>query len=211
MSDWRTAKSLPGVTQRILLLRHGETDESSRGLCYGKLDVPLSEKGRLQVEKAAQLLQQLRPDAIVSSPRTRAHDSANIVAKACKLAVEIDDEVAELDFGDFEGKLYEDVERDHPEFYARWMKSPTKVSFPNGESYAAMAKRVVTAYQRLTQRTENNRILLVSHGGVNRIILAEILGLAPANVFRLEQNYAGISCIDYYNTTPVLRVMNALA
>lgn len=210
MSDWRSCDCPPGVTRRIVLLRHGETDASSRGQCYGKLDVPLSKNGRRQVEEAARLLQVLRPEAIVSSPRSRAHDSARIVAKRCGLSVQIDERFAELDFGDFEGKRYEDVEREHPEFYARWMQSPTDVSFPNGESYTQMAARVVVAYQDLVQKAVNNKLVLVAHGGVNRIIIAEVLGLRAENVFRLEQNYAGMSCIDYYDTTPVLRVMNAL-
>ena len=211
MSDWRTAQCPPGVSRRILLLRHGETDASSRGRCYGKLDVPLSEEGRQQVERAATLLHTLSPDAIVSSPRTRALDSAGIVAKRCQLSVQTEERFAELDFGDFEGKRYEDVEREDPDFYTRWMASPTEVSFPNGESYSRMAQRVVAAYQQRVQNAASHKVLLVAHGGVNRIILSDVLDLDPAHVFRLEQSYAGISIIDYYDTTPVLRVMNVLA
>ena len=210
MSDWRSSECPPGVTRRVLLLRHGETDASSRGRCYGKLDVPLSDEGRRQVEHAATLLQVLLPEAIVSSPRSRAQDSAKIVAKLCKVSVETDERFAELDFGDFEGLPYEDVERDHPDFYARWMASPTEVTFPNGESYTEMAERVVAAYQYLVQNASSSKVVLVAHGGGNRIILSEVLGLDAANVFRLEQTYAGVSIFDYYDTTPVLRVMNAL-
>lgn len=207
--DWRSAECPPGVTRRILLMRHGETHASARGRCYGKLDVPLSDEGRLQVQRATRLIQTLKPDAIITSPRIRASDSAAIVASACKVSVQTEEHFAELDFGDCEGKRYEEVERENPAFYARWMASPTEVIFPNGESYAAMAARVVRAYQQLVDAAAHNKLLVVAHGGVNRIILAHVLGIAPEHVFRLEQTYAGVSCIDYYDTTPLVRVMNA--
>ncbi len=209
--DWKTADCPPGVTRRIFLMRHGETDASAKGRCYGKLDVPLSDEGRLQVQRSASLIQPLQPHTIITSPRIRASDSAAIVANTCKISVQREDNFAELDFGDCEGKRYEDVERENPEFYARWMANPTDVTFPNGESYAAMAERVVRTYERLVESADHTKLLVVAHGGVNRIILAHVLGIAPEHVFRLEQTYAGISCIDYYGTTPLLRVMNVTA
>jgi len=209
--DWRTADCPPGVTRRILLMRHGETDRSAKGRCYGKLDVPLSEEGRLQVQRASALIKPLQPDAIISSPRIRASDSAAIVATACGVTVQTEEKFAELDFGDCEGMRYEDVERENPEFYARWMSNPTDVTFPNGESYLSMSKRVVSTYQRLVETAEQSKILVVAHGGVNRIILAHVLGIAPEHVFRMEQTYACVNCIDYFDSTPILRVMNTIA
>jgi len=209
--DWRTPNCPPGVTRRIILMRHGETDASTKGRCYGKLDVPLSAEGRNQVQRSATLIQALKPDAIVTSPRTRASDSAAIVAKACQVSIQTEHNFAELDFGDCEGKRYEDVARENPEFYAHWMANPTQVTFPNGESYTTMAKRVVTAYEQWVETFAQTKLVIVAHGGVNRIILAHLLDIAPEHVFRLEQTYAGVSCIDYYNTTPLLRVMNTLS
>jgi len=209
--DWRTAECPPGVTRRILLMRHGETDASAKGRCYGKLDVPLSEEGRLQVERACALIQPLEPELIITSPRIRASDSAAIIAKTCRIAVGIEERFAELDFGDCEGLRYEEVERKDPEFYARWMSNPTEVTFPNGESYVSMSKRVIDAYEQLIRNAKHSKILVVAHGGVNRIILAHVLGIAPEHVFRMEQTYACLNCVEYYDTTPLLRVMNAVA
>lgn len=209
--DWRGADCPPGVTRRILLMRHGETDASAKGRCYGKMDVPLSPEGRQQVQRAATVIEPLQPDAIITSPRIRASDSAAIVAKTCRVPIHTEENFAELDFGDCEGKRYEEVEREDPEFYATWMANPTDVTFPNGESYAAMATRVISAYSHLVTQAEHTKLLVVAHGGVNRIILAHVMGIAPEHVFRLEQSYAGISCVDYYDTTPLLRTMNTLA
>jgi alpha-ribazole phosphatase len=209
-SDWRQPGTPPGVTQRIVLVRHGETDASAKGHCYGKLDVPLSERGRLQMADTAGLLAPLQPAAVISSPRIRAHDSAVIIARTCSLTVSINEAFAELDFGDFEGLKYEDVKAKHPDFYARWMAHPTEVTFPNGESYTAMAERVCYGYEALLASGTDNVRVLVAHGGVIRIILASVLSLQPEHVFRLDQSYSAVTCIDYYENTPVIRVMNWL-
>lgn len=208
--DWRQDTLPPGVTQRVFLVRHGETDASAKGRCYGKLDVPLSLLGIQQIAQCAQLLAPLNPTAVISSPRVRALDSATAIASACSLSVSVNEQFAELDFGDFEGVRYEEVELNHPKFYADWMARPTEVNFPNGESYASMSARVVSGYEQLLTNGVNDKSVLVAHGGVIRIILAHVLVLAPEHVFRLDQSYSAISCLDYYGATPVLRVMNWL-
>ena len=208
--DWRQKPLLPGVTQRVFLVRHGETDKLAKGRCYGKLDVPLSELGVQQMAQSAQLLAPLGPTRIISSPRIRALDSANTIATACALNVSVNEQFAELHFGDFEGLRYEEVEAKYPEFYSNWMTHPTEVTFPNGESYNSMSERVVSGFEHLITSGLGEKTVLVAHGGVIRIILAQILALDPKYVFRLDQSYSAISCLDFYGDTPLLRVMNWL-
>lgn len=209
-ADWRQASLPDGVTARMLLVRHGETVPEARGICYGRLDVALSRHGVEQIRRAADLLSAFEPDRIVSSPRVRALDSARLIGAACHLEVGIESDFAELDFGDLEGMRYEEAARSYPDFYAAWMASPTEVTFPNGESYAAMSRRVAERYAACLADSTDKSTVLVAHGGVIRIILAQALQLEPGMVFRLEQSYAAISCIDYYESTPLVRVMNWL-
>lgn len=208
--DWRSADLPAGVTQRIFLVRHGETEASARGRCYGKLDVALSANGRTQMQQTAKLLQPLAPQKIYSSPRIRALDSAEYIADACQLSIEKEPDLAELDFGDLEGMRYEDVERDNPEFYAQWMQRPTEVTFPNGESYTKMRQRVLACMQRILSDTQGQKTVLVAHGGVIRIILADLLQLQAEMIFRLDQSYAAVSCVDFYTDSPVIRALNWL-
>lgn len=208
--DWRAADLPEGVTHRLLLVRHGETEESARGRCYGKLDVALSSMGQQQASLAAELIKSLRPSAVFTSPRTRAVDTAEAVGLACRLEPVVEDDLAELDFGDFEGLRYEDAERSYPEIYSQWMRQPTKVHFPNGESYDQMKSRVIQSISRLIEKHRGKTIVVVAHGGVNRIVLAKVLMLEPEQIFRLDQSYGAINCIDYYDQTPILRVMNWL-
>ena len=74
-----------------------------------------------------------------------------------------------------------------------------------------MSIRVIELMSQLKMKHKAQTIVTVAHGGVNRIVLAKVLMLKPELVFRLDQSYGAVSCIDYYDETPVLRIMNWLA
>lgn len=197
-----------GVTIRIVLVRHGEPAETARGRCYGRLDVGLSENGRRQIENAREFLRKFEFSAVYASPRIRARESALIIAEQSDLCCETINDFAEINFGDFEGLAYEEVERRFPESYRIWMETPTKVEFPNGESFAGMKRRVLRAITNLRAARAGETIAVVAHGGVNRIILAHFLRMRDEDIFRLEQNYASVSVIDFYGEFPLVKVMN---
>lgn len=209
-ADWRTPALPEGVTHRLLLVRHGETEKSALGRCYGKLDIALSSIGQAQANLAARLIKPLQPSVVYTSPRVRATDTAAAVSRACQLNPVVEDNLAELDFGDFEGLRYEEAERAYPDIYSQWMEEPTKVRFPNGESYEQMKTRVIRSISQLIAIHRNQTMVVVAHGGVNRIVLASALTLESEQIFRLDQSYGAINCIDYYDETPIVRVINWL-
>jgi len=200
-----------GVTNRIVLIRHGEPEASARGRCYGKLDVNLSANGRRQIELTARLLERFKIAAVYSSPRIRATESAKIIAEKFGLTVEMREDFAEIDFGDFEGLEYVEVERRFPEIYNQWMNQPTSVEFPNGESFSRMQARVLSATNELKLRHANETFAVVSHGGANRIVLANALEMRNADIFRLGQDYAAANAVDFYGEFPVVKLMNLTA
>ncbi|HZH15914.1 MAG TPA: histidine phosphatase family protein [Archangium sp.] len=202
--DWRLPK---GVT-RMVLVRHGQPVEEMRGRCYGRLDVGLSSVGRLQAERAARFLSEAPLLRIYTSPRQRAMESAAPLAELKGMAVDTEAAFREIDFGLFEGLSYEEAEQRYPEVYAEWMAHPTRVRFPEGESYPEMRERVLSAGRVLRTRHAGETFVLVSHGGVNRTLLAEALGLPDANLFRMEQGYASVNIIDFYGDEPIVKLMN---
>jgi alpha-ribazole phosphatase len=196
----------PGTT-RLIMVRHGEPDEAVRERCYGRLDPGLSAVGREQMRRTWQLLK-AQPSAIYSSPLRRAVESATLQAAAAP-AVSVDERLREIDFGAFEGLTYREISAEYPHAYADWMARPTEVTFPGGESFAAMAARVQDALEHIRRTHACETVAIVSHGGVNRIALAAALDLHPRSIFRLAQSYAGANVIDYIGDTPLVRVMNA--
>lgn len=191
---------------RLVLVRHTEPEEDARGRCYGRLDVGLSPAG---LEHAARLVEELAgfaPDAVYTSPRRRAIDTAGPIAAARGLAPVVDERLRELDFGDFEGRTYEEIERAEPELYRAWMDTPTEVRFPGGESYDDLRRRAVAACDAIRGRHATS--LVVTHGGVVRAAVATWLELPAASIFRLDQSYGGVTVVDWLDGTPLVRVLN---
>lgn len=198
----------PGVTVRLIIVRHGEPVEWAHGKCYGKLDVSLSARGGEQVEQSALWLAGWPLAAIYTSPRRRAIESAEIIAAKHALDVHVEEGFCEIDFGEFEGLTYDEVAARYPQEYQAWMERPTEVTFPGGESFTSMRERVVRAAVRVRRVHAGESVVIVTHGGVGRIILIEALRMNPSDIFRLGISYAGVSVVDYYPDYPVVRVIN---
>jgi alpha-ribazole phosphatase/probable phosphoglycerate mutase len=191
---------------RLILLRHTEPEEDSRGRCYGRLDVGLSPSGLEHAERLAYELADQPLGAVYSSPRRRALDTAARIAAGHGLVSEVDDRLRELDFGDLEGRRYEEIERSEPELFRAWMETPTEVSFPGGESYDDLRIRAVAACDEIRRR--DACALVVTHGGVVRAAVAEWLAIPAAAIFRLDQSYGGLTIVDWIEETPIVRVLN---
>jgi alpha-ribazole phosphatase len=191
---------------RLVLLRHAEPADESRGRCYGRLDVGLSPVGRAQAEALAAGLAGLDLDAVYSSPRIRAVDTARPLAAARGVTPAIHEGLREIDFGEFEGRRYEEIEASHPELYRAWMKAPTTVRFPGGESYDDLRLRALQAFEEI--RAQATSALVVTHGGVIRAGLAAWLEMPAHAIFRLGQSHCGITIVEWLEGTPVLRLLN---
>jgi alpha-ribazole phosphatase/probable phosphoglycerate mutase len=193
---------------RLWLIRHGQPQGEAQGRCYGRLDVGLSIEGRRQIARVAVRLAGVPLGAVYCSPRRRAVESAHLIAAGHSLTPTPVEGLSELSFGDFEGLTYEEIERDYPSLYQQWMESPTGIQFPNGESFTTMQHRVLEAARVLRRRHQGESLAIVSHGGVNRILLADALEMSPARIFRIGQRYAAANRIDYFDSEPLVETLN---
>jgi alpha-ribazole phosphatase len=187
---------------RLILVRHCEPQEDARGLCYGRLDIGLSDAGREHAERLAATLKRREWDAVYSSPRLRARETAVAVNRD----VVIDDGLREIDFGELEGRSYDEIAATDPELYRAWMERPTTVSFPGGESFADLKVRALEALERI--RAAHEAAVVVTHGGVLRAGLAAWLGMPDEAIFRLDQRYGGVTIVDWLDGVPLVRLMN---
>jgi alpha-ribazole phosphatase len=193
---------------RLVLVRHAEPDEDARGRCYGSLDVGLSGAGREHAQRLAASLVALAPVAVCTSPRRRARETAAPLAAACGLSLGVDDDLREIDFGDFEGRTYEEIERTEPELFRMWMETPTRVRFPGGESYADLKVRATRAIDRVRSAHPGGAAVIVTHGGPIRAALAAWLDLPDESIFRIDQRYCGVTLVDFLDGTPLVRLVN---
>ena len=150
-------------------LRHGETDWNAQGLSQGRTDIPLNTVGEMQARRAAVTVAPLGITTIVSSPLGRARRTAEVAAAAIGRPVEIDDELAEVNFGEQEGLPMGD-------WYDDWIAGTYT---PGGaETFAALRDRAVRAVNRALERP--GPVLVVAHGALFRA-LRQAMGL-EANV-----------------------------
>jgi alpha-ribazole phosphatase len=195
---------------RLVLVRHAEADASMRGRCYGRLDVGLSPEGRRQARELGAALSDIPLAAVFSSPLARAVGTAASIAAPHDLEPVVEDGLREIDFGELEGLRYDEIEVERPELFREWMKAPGSVRFPGGEALADLRARVRPTVAAIRERHEGEAVSLVAHGGVIRVVLADVLGLADGALFRLGQAPGGLSVIDWVDGTPVVAVVNAV-
>jgi alpha-ribazole phosphatase len=205
---------MPHISVRetsLWLLRHPEPEAAARGRCYGSLDLALSHHGVQHTHSMAKAFSEESLAAIYTSPRRRCTEAAAILAKGRACPVKTVEDLRELDFGEFEGRTYDEIAAQYPDVYRQWMKTPTETRFPGGECFSDMCARVLDSARRLREQHEGDSIAIVAHGGVNRIVLADALGLDMAHVFRIGQRYGAINLIRYFGDHPVVELINSCA
>ncbi len=162
---------------KITLLRHGESVGNAESRWQGQSDYPLTERGRKQAYALAERWKRERVsfDAVISSPLSRAKETAEIVAAELGLTVELDPLWLERDSGKFSGLTASEVRNNfiHPEFYA-----PFDPVGENGEGDWELFLRAGQALHCLLQR-EPARYLIVSHGGLLNQLMNAVVGIAP--------------------------------
>jgi alpha-ribazole phosphatase len=193
---------------RVWLIRHGEPAEELRNRCYGSLDAGLSQRGRAQMAEIAQYLKLETIPAVYTSPSSRALDSARIIAAERRCRFEIVKDLREIHFGDFEGLPYAEIASRYPDLYRQWMESPTEVRFPNGETFGEMRTRVLRTFATIQREREGQTVAIVSHGGVNRILLSWALQMPDHCLFRLAQDYAAINLLAIVDGFPIVELVN---
>ena len=191
---------------RLILIRHAEPQEDARGRCYGSLDIGLSEAGREHADRLALRLASVECAAVYSSPRVRALETAAAIAAVFGLAPAVDEGLRELDFGELEGRTYDEIAASEPELYRAWMTTPTRVRFPGGESFADLTARSVAALERIRRLHEH--AIVVTHGGVLRAGVAAWLSMPDEAIFRLDQRYCGVTIVDWLDDEPLVRLLN---
>ena len=158
--------------RRLLLIRHGETDGESSIRYHGSGDVPLSDEGRAHMRAAARRLPFARLDRVVSSPLSRAFESARIMAPG--QPIELEGGFREIDFGRWEGLTREEIEASDPILASDWLEKREGFEFPGGERRAAFRGRVLNGLQRILNG-RGDTVMVVAHKGVVRTIADSLL------------------------------------
>ena len=193
-------------------VRHGATANnlSNPPILQGRrIDLGLSEEGRLQAQQTAELLSTVPIVAVYSSPLLRASETAEAIAQRHHLKVQTIDALTEADVGDWEGQTWNAIERDHPEAAAQFKNDSGKHGYSGGENLTQVQQRVLPAVRDLMNNHLGESIAVVAHNVVNRVLLATIVGLPVRKASTMTQHNGGVSEIRLRGEAFSVRTMNA--
>lgn len=196
---------------RIYLIRHGETANAMEVCLNGHFDVELSPAGEEQIRLVGDVLKDKPIQAIYSSDLQRTRDSACIISRYHKLEPICYPELRELSFGNWEGLSLKELSRRYPGELQKRFKNPETFCAEGGETLAQLQERVLPRFREIIDRHKGEEIVIMSHGGVNRVILIHLLGSPLSRAFCLSQEYAAINIIQLYDDKPVVELMNGNA
>lgn len=183
---------------RLHLLRHGQVEGFQNKRYNGQADVALTDLGREQYRSLQKRLVDCRPTAIYCSDLTRCVWGAELIGADHGLLPVQDPQLRELHIGNWEGKTWQQLMNDHPEEWQARLNDLVNYQVPGGESLQQMAERVRSALQKILQKHSGEEIVLVGHGGINRVILLDAIGAPLTQLFHIEQDFGCHNIIDYY-------------
>jgi alpha-ribazole phosphatase/probable phosphoglycerate mutase len=189
----------------IDLMRHGEPEGGNK--YRGSLDEPLSEQGWAQMRGAT--AGHCPWQIIVSSPLRRCAEFARELADRHGRALEIEPDLREMSFGAWEGRTAAEIMADTPDALTDFWRDPITHPPPGGESLVGCKARIGAAWEGLSKRYTGQHVLVVSHGGVIRVVLAHILEMPLARIWRLEVPYVNFSRIRIYGSDAMAEPMLA--
>jgi len=190
---------------RIYVLRHGQTEWSRDGRHTGRTDIPLTQQGEDQARTVGRLLDVLRGDGappltVWCSPRRRARETAELAGLEPDAVRE---DLAEWDYGDYEGRTTPDIRREVPGWTV-WTHA-----LPGGETASEVAARVDCVLADARRELAHHDLILVGHGHSGRVLIARYLGFAPASGIGFAFDPASVTVLGHERGVPRIDLLNA--
>jgi broad specificity phosphatase PhoE len=198
---------------RIILIRHGQTDENKEKRYLGHYDSPLNSTGRQQVEDLVEKLKKLEIRGICySSDLLRAFETSDIICNDLLLDLKVYPDLRELHFGDWDCHTYNELNVKNPDDLNRWISNPFLNSPPNGETLTELGARVDRWVERVISSQCEDDCLVVSHGGPIRWILSKWLLNDEQQFWNVQNIRHGEGLIlDLDKTMKIWRVVGELS
>lgn len=190
----------------VVLLRHAAS--KGGGSFVGQNDEPLTAAGRRQLKQLAAKLSRFHFHSAYASDLKRARSTARAAAQARDFRLHIRPRLREMDFGRWQGLSWDQIMKRHPRLAGLWVKHFPSQPIPGAERFADFKRRVRDELKNIVCANQGRCVLVVTHGGVIRVALADALGMKDQNLFRLVQDPCAINVIDYFADGVTVRCVN---
>ena len=197
-------KSGSSSVKRLVLMRHARIDARHVGQLIGATDVTLDPAAEAQARTLADRTMRWAPQVCFCSPMQRCRQTAAAVAP--QLPPHIDADLREIDFGQWETRVFADVVAQELAMLDRWAAFDLDFAFPGGERVGDFLHRIEVAADRLIH-ADAETVLAVAHGGVIRAMICYLLGLEPRKYVAFHVPYATTVVIDLFDGKGVLAAL----
>jgi broad specificity phosphatase PhoE len=189
---------------QLVFVRYGQTEANRNGVLLGRLDPPLNDAGREQAAAVAARVAPLSPVRIATSPLVRAVETAAVVARACALEVEIDKQLIEVDYGEYDGLPLADLP---PDLVSKW-RNDADFAPPGGESLASVGKRMGAYTSAVLDSLADGPVVAVSHVSPIKAAVSWVLHADAETAWRAHLDQASITRVAITPRGAVLRSFN---
>jgi alpha-ribazole phosphatase len=194
---------------KLTLVRHTSLDIAP-SICYGQSDVAVSanfENERMALQKK---LAAFEFDAIYASPLKRCHQLAQALCADelfghASENIKLDERLKELHFGDWEMSPWDEIPR---EKFDVWANDYANLAPPNGETFSELHARAKGFVEDVSSHSQGKSILVVTHGGFIRALIAEVLQMPLKRLFRLTIDHASVTQLEFNGEVPKVLLMN---
>jgi alpha-ribazole phosphatase len=187
------------TTTRIHLIRHGQVEGHDSPRYNGQTDVALTELGLQQYQRMKEHLKESKITACYTSDLSRCVIGAKIICPQFNIEPVKKSPLRELNIGDWEGLTWDEITTRWPDEWKARLADMVNYRVPGGENLLDLEARVMPVIREIIEQHQGEEILVVGHGGVNRIILLNAIGAPLKTVFNIEQNFCCHNIIDYYS------------
>jgi probable phosphoglycerate mutase len=194
---------------KILLARHGHVDGINPKRFRGRAELPLTELGLKQAERlGARIAKQWKPAAIYTSGLQRCVVTAGKIAVASGTGASVLDGLMDLDYGDWQGRVQDEVRKEVPDLFAAWHSTPQLMRFPRGESLQELVARVAEALRSVLLRHPSQTVVMVGHDSVNRALLLQLIDQPLSAYWKLAQDPCCLNEIEIESGRVEVRRVN---
>lgn len=176
----------------LILIRHGETAGNLRLTALGTTDLPLTERGKRQAHSLGRVFALQKPEAVYTSPLIRAMETAEAIVRPHNMTAEPLLDLCERRFGIWENLLVDEIRTRYEEEYAAWQEDLMDYVIPLGESARECYDRNSRLVEELLHRHSEGTVILVTHLGCIRNILAHLLGMGIEGAWRFQAHTGSI-------------------
>ncbi|CAH2212323.1 histidine phosphatase family protein [Tepidibacter aestuarii] len=193
---------------KFIFIRHGLTLDNESMKLSGFIDSKLSDTGKDQAKKTSIRLKVEKIDLIYSSPLRRAVNTAKEISRIKNVEINICEEFKEMNFGDFEGLTFNEIESNHKEEYERLKSESFEYNFPNGENMIGFHDRISKKIDDIIKEQDGKTVLIVSHAGVIRACLSHLISKDHTYHWNFKIDNCSMTIVEVVDNFSVIHSLN---